>query len=72
VTRATASAENRRDAYNRRVATATTGRAKTHALVWWWMAELKRLPVERQVEEHDRLKAITSGLNDGRRSVDSQ
>lgn len=61
-----ANATNRRRAtYLRRVAAARSPRDEIHALVWWWLAEINRLPPDRKTAEIDRLKAITTTLNEG-------
>jgi hypothetical protein len=72
VTRAATGAANRRAAYDRRVAAAPTSRRKVHALVWWWMAEWKRLPVDRRQVVFGELEAATAALNEGGVSDDVQ
>jgi hypothetical protein len=67
-TRAASAAENRRAAYTRRLSEATTDRQRLHAVVWWWLAEIKRLPdhlrrVERQRLEADRLALSNGGTS---------
>jgi hypothetical protein len=45
--------------------TATTERERRHALVWWWLAEVGRMPAGKRASEMARLKTITAGLNGG-------
>ncbi len=65
VTRRSRKAALRRKTYQDRCDTADGERKKVHALVWWWMAEIYRLSPKRRAEEVDRLKAITTELNEG-------
>jgi hypothetical protein len=64
-TRRSRSAELRRQTYQDRCDKAGGERKKIHALVWWWMAEIYRLSPTRRATEVDRLKAITTELNEG-------
>ncbi len=51
--------------YQDRYDTADGERKQIHALVWWWMAEIYRLSPTRRAEEVERLKTITTELNEG-------
>lgn len=68
MTRATSSADRRLALYRRRVTTAGTERTKVHALVWWWMAEVRRLPDDERQAECQRLEKIANEMNGRSRS----
>lgn len=61
-----AAATNRRGLYERRIQASTTEREKVHALVWWWMAEIRKLPADRRQAEINRVKQMTEDLNEGK------
>ncbi len=63
VTRRAAAAHRRKGAFLARLATAATERNTLHALVWWWLSEVRRLPVERRQVEFGRLRALCDELN---------
>jgi hypothetical protein len=67
----TGSARRRRESFVRQVAKRAAGgsgpeRARKHALLDWWLAEVKALPVARQAVEVARLERIVTALNEGR------
>lgn len=67
----TGPARRRRDSFRRQVAKREAGgsgtdRAWRHALLDWWLAELKALPLVRQAEEVARFERIVTALNEGR------
>ncbi len=65
VTRQSKKAALRYRTYLDRCDKADGERKKIHALVWWWMAEIYRLSPKRRAAEIDRLKTITTELNEG-------
>ncbi len=67
----TGPARRRRESFLRQVAKRTAGRsgperARKHALLDWWLAEVSALPPSRQVAEVARLERIVAALNEGR------
>ncbi len=58
--------------YLRRLAEARTDRDRFHALVWWWMSEIKALPSDVQQVQRKRLERLTAALNEGNLGDDSQ
>lgn len=59
-------AERRRATYDRRMADAPTERERLHALVWWWLSEIKKLSPVRRQAEMARLERATADVNEGR------
>lgn len=59
-------AERRRAAYDRRVKDAAGERERLHALVWWWLSEIKKLSPGRRQAEMARLERVTADVNEGR------
>lgn len=64
------SAMRRRASYDQRMAAAPSDRERRHALVWWWLSELRQLPAEHQAIEVARLERIATALNEGRTGDD--
>jgi hypothetical protein len=67
----TGPARRRRESFLRQVAKREAGgsgpeRARKHALLDWWLAEVKALPPARQAAEVARLERIVTALNEGR------
>ncbi len=64
-TRRALKAALRKQTYLDRCDKADGERQEIHALVWWWMSEVYRLSPARRAAEINRLKAITTELNEG-------
>lgn len=67
--RAELSADRRRQRFDRNMATAPSVTEERHALVWWWLSEIKKLSPDRQIVEFARLLAVTAAMNAGRTGV---
>lgn len=62
-------AARRRAVFDQRMAVAPTDREQRHALVWWWLSEIRKQPVERQVVEFARLLALVEAMSGARPAV---
>ncbi len=64
VARVTA-AQRRRASFDRRMAAAETPRDERHALVWWWLSEIRKQPKKARPAAIKQLEALTADLNEG-------
>ncbi len=63
--RRSASAMRRRATYVQRCATARSDRDRLHALVWWWLSEIRKQPKKDRPAAIKQLEALTAELNEG-------
>jgi hypothetical protein len=63
--RKTAAAIRRRRAYEERLGRARSDRDRLHALVWWWLSEVRKQPKRVRPVEIKKLEALAGEMNEG-------